>query len=257
MYRNERKNRNSLIKTKLSSEAGASILYALLLFLVCAAVSAIVLVAATTAAGRMANAAETDQRYYAVTSATGLIKDMMSDQHISVMTIDNTTISIAKPMSEVTIADINTELNAKGAQLITDDDVEDDTDHPITRPEIDGSSEAASELARVLAEYCITDSGNPKPFSFTITVKDNAGSTLENLTAKADVTIDTYNNATIIVYNNDEEKPFRMTMKFTSSTDEVNPAISEAIDVKYARELTWQLDKVMTDYDYSVIYTTE
>ena len=64
------------IRKKLRSERGASITYALLLFLVCAVVGAVVLVAATSASGRLSGLAETDQRYYSVTSAAELIRDL-------------------------------------------------------------------------------------------------------------------------------------------------------------------------------------
>ena len=64
------------IKEKLRSERGASISYALLLFLVCAVVGSVVLVAATSASGRLSGLAETDQRYYSVTSAAELIRDL-------------------------------------------------------------------------------------------------------------------------------------------------------------------------------------
>lgn len=63
------------IGRKLQSRRGASITFALLIFLVCAVVSSVVVVAGTAAAGRMSNLAESDQRYYAVTSAAGLLRD--------------------------------------------------------------------------------------------------------------------------------------------------------------------------------------
>ncbi|MBR1561236.1 MAG: hypothetical protein IJ646_13460, partial [Clostridia bacterium] len=62
------------VKNKLGSQAGASITFALLIFLVCAVVSSVVVVAATAAAGRMSQLPEMDQRYYAVTSAAGLLR---------------------------------------------------------------------------------------------------------------------------------------------------------------------------------------
>ena len=68
------------ISRKLRSETGASITYALLLFLVCAALSAVILVAATTSAGRMSNIAEADQQYYAVTSAAELLVDLLDGE---------------------------------------------------------------------------------------------------------------------------------------------------------------------------------
>lgn len=63
------------IRAKLRSQRGASITFALLLFLVCAVVSSVVIVAGTAAAGRMAKLPDMDQRYYAVTSAAGLLRD--------------------------------------------------------------------------------------------------------------------------------------------------------------------------------------
>lgn len=69
----------SRLKKKLNSRKGASITYALLIFLVCAVVGSAVLVAGTTAAGRMSKLAESDQRYYAVSSAARLIMDQLDD----------------------------------------------------------------------------------------------------------------------------------------------------------------------------------
>ena len=68
------------IKKKLNSERGASITWALLIFLVCTVVGSAVLVAGTAAAGRMSKLAESDQRYYAVTSAAGLLSDVLGQE---------------------------------------------------------------------------------------------------------------------------------------------------------------------------------
>lgn len=65
------------LKQKLKSQTGASITFALLLFLVCAVVGSAVLVAGTAAAGRMSKIAEMDQRYYAVNSAARLIMEQI------------------------------------------------------------------------------------------------------------------------------------------------------------------------------------
>lgn len=67
---------NSLRK-KLTSQSGASITYALLLFLVCAVVSSVVLAAGTAASGRMSQSVESDQRYYSVTSAAEYLKKQL------------------------------------------------------------------------------------------------------------------------------------------------------------------------------------
>ena len=72
------------MKNKLKSRSGASITFALLLFLVCAVISSVVIVAGTTAAGRMSQAAQMDQRYYAVTSAAELLKSEIDGKEVIV-----------------------------------------------------------------------------------------------------------------------------------------------------------------------------
>ncbi len=68
------------IKAKLRSRTGASITYALLIFLVCAVIGSAVLVAGTASSGRMSEVADNDRRYYAVTSAARLLIDLIDDQ---------------------------------------------------------------------------------------------------------------------------------------------------------------------------------
>ena len=70
------------IRKKLRSEKGASISYALILFLVCAAAGSVVLAAATAAAGRLGGLAEADQRYYSVTSAAELLRDKYDGERV-------------------------------------------------------------------------------------------------------------------------------------------------------------------------------
>ena len=65
---------------KLRSSKGASLTFALLAFLVCAVISAVLLASASAASGRASKLAETDQRYYAVTSAAQLFCDALEDK---------------------------------------------------------------------------------------------------------------------------------------------------------------------------------
>nr|WP_297706949.1 hypothetical protein [uncultured Butyrivibrio sp.] len=81
------------IMNKLRSEKGASITFALLLFLVCAVLSSVILAAATAAAGRMSKIAESDQRYYAVTSAAELLKDLLDGKSVSVVGLKETQVT--------------------------------------------------------------------------------------------------------------------------------------------------------------------
>ncbi len=73
----------SILK-KLKSNKGASLTFALLAFLVCAVISAVLLASASAATGRLSNLAETDQRYYAVTSAAQLFCDTLENQEFTI-----------------------------------------------------------------------------------------------------------------------------------------------------------------------------
>lgn len=79
------------IKNKIKSRKGASITFALLIFMVCAIISTVVIVAASTASGRMSQIAQSDQMYYAVTSAAGLLRD----------DIDGTTVTVSYEVDNV------------------------------------------------------------------------------------------------------------------------------------------------------------
>lgn len=63
------------IKKKLKSQTGASISFALLLFLVCAIIGNIVLNAGTLSTSKIIDRAAMDKRYYEVTSAAEFLKD--------------------------------------------------------------------------------------------------------------------------------------------------------------------------------------
>ena len=73
------------IKKKLRSQTGASLTFALLLFLVCAVVGSAVLVAGTAAAGRMSKIAEMDQRYYSVNSAARLLIELIDGDEATIV----------------------------------------------------------------------------------------------------------------------------------------------------------------------------
>ncbi len=72
------------LRRKLASRRGAAITFALLLFLVCATVGVIVLVAGTTASGRLSKLSETDRRYYAVQSAAQLLREEIEGSSVTI-----------------------------------------------------------------------------------------------------------------------------------------------------------------------------
>lgn len=81
--------KNKILK-KLRSQTGASITFALLLFLVCAVLCSVIIVAATASAGRMSGIAEADQRYYAVSSAAELLQALIDGKTVSIVKVEET-----------------------------------------------------------------------------------------------------------------------------------------------------------------------
>ncbi len=78
----------NVLKRKLNNQKGASITFALLLFLVCAVVGSAVLVAGTAASGRMSKIPESDQRYYAVNSAAQLLVEDIQKETVLIKTVN-------------------------------------------------------------------------------------------------------------------------------------------------------------------------
>lgn len=74
----------SAIQNKIKSRRGASITFALLLFLVCAVISSVVIVAATASAGRVSGVRETDQRYYAAIETAKTLKKIFDGKMVDV-----------------------------------------------------------------------------------------------------------------------------------------------------------------------------
>lgn len=72
------------LRKKIRSRTGASLTFALLMFLVCAVVGSAVLAAGSAAAGRMSKIAENDQRYYSVNSAARLLIDLVEGDEVKV-----------------------------------------------------------------------------------------------------------------------------------------------------------------------------
>ena len=97
------------LKRKLRSRRGASITFALLLFLVCAVVSSVVIVAATAAAGRMSERAQIDQRYYAVSSAVSLLRDECTDVRVVTRHTENASGAITSGPTVTQLVDLSTD----------------------------------------------------------------------------------------------------------------------------------------------------
>ncbi len=78
------KTKTNGLRRKLASRRGTSITFAMLLFLICAVIGVIVLVAGTAAAGRTSRLVEADQRYFAVNSAAQLLREEIEGCSVTV-----------------------------------------------------------------------------------------------------------------------------------------------------------------------------
>lgn len=79
------------VHAKLKSNTGASLLIALIFFLLCAVCGAVVLTAGTASSGRIAGLAESEQDYYSVTSAAQVIKAELKELKFQVETEETET----------------------------------------------------------------------------------------------------------------------------------------------------------------------
>lgn len=90
---------DGILVNKIHNSKGATILIALLFFLLCAMAGSVVLAAGTAASGRLAGLTGQQQTYYTVSSAARLLRDEMNDQKMefsySAESPDKTTLSLA------------------------------------------------------------------------------------------------------------------------------------------------------------------
>lgn len=213
------------LKNKIKSQRGASITFALLLFLVCAVVSSVVIVAATTASGRMSSLPEIDQRYYAVSSAAELLGKALDGQVVTVV----------KGQTET----IKTTYKADGSK---DDDDESDTtevtlpikvysgdlikDSTLTALE-SGYASLPVDLAKELTgDPPDPPPSDPRPRSLILSaygtiVSDGSGITNEEALniLSVDILENLYKNGTLEYYVSKKDDGKEYTLKLTFAAD--------------------------------------
>ena len=145
------------LRRKLASRRGASITFAMLLFLICAVIGVIVLVAGTAAAGRTSRLVEADQRYFAVNSAAQLLREEIEG-------------------SGVTVSRKRTITGSYGSYTVVSEEEDPDTNE--SKPVFDGPHSFVN--LNYLYEYTITP---PEPNSSLPFLKDVACYYVFNKTA--------------------------------------------------------------------------
>lgn len=77
-----------MLRNRIRSNSGATILLALLFFLLCAMAGSIILSAGSAAAGRISGLKESEQAFYSVTSAAQVMRDEIEGQEFQAYTED-------------------------------------------------------------------------------------------------------------------------------------------------------------------------
>ena len=231
------------IYRKLRSEAGASITYALLLFLVCAALSAVILVAATTTSGRMSGLAKTDQNYYAVTSAAGLIRDLVSDQSVSVFTINGSEepAIFDKPMNQITNKDIKANLPGV-SQNMPDDTAADEGTASQTGSSGAPSNVKINDFAKDLAKRC-ADAENSFPAEFILGTPGKEDDEDDPLRVSVK---EEYSDGNLMITL--DRNGYKMMLLFSADIRDANPPVTLASDYSITNpsEISWHLDKMIS-----------
>lgn len=175
----------SRIRGKLRSQSGATIIYALFFFIICAVIGSVVLTAGTAAAGRLSQAIAMDERYYAVNSAAELLEAELSGGDVWVKLYDRKTrtdtitSTLTKQDGEWTEG---TRSRSKG------------TATPVAVDPDAGSAPVCALLSDAAALDASSQS-NP------LKVKLSHGGSGDSLNANLELTADNAHNLTILLYD--------------------------------------------------------
>ena len=258
------------LKNKIKSQRGASITFALLLFLVCAIISGVVVVAATAVGGRASKMAEMDQRYYAVNSAAELLRDVLENQ-TAVVTTGTKTVSTIDQDGNITkkqqqkVENGNPVTDVEGNPVYEDVDDTSDSDLPIELT-VNGTTVAISDASLValaalkLCDATTADLSATGPLTITGTgIDDDTKAALEVKitpildTANKTLTLDVSNN------NNTNKGVYTLRLIFKPNITQNNnerttytaplPSVDtdgKIIEGKYTRQKTVEKTKVST-----------
>ncbi len=174
------------LKQKLKSQTGASITFALLLFLVCAVVGSAVLVAGTAAAGRMSKVAEMDQRYYAVNSAARLLMDQIAGEKNTATIMNIEAVDTSSDTDDTSAASGFYYLDKTGTMT----PIEDDTKFNIQQ-------EAAYWLTQ-------NDSGPRDKKTLQLTAASSGVTDLNHLNVDIEETIDADDGLTLLIKSKED-----------------------------------------------------
>ena len=252
------------IRNKLRSRDGASLTFALLLFLVCAVLCSVVLAAATAASGRMSRIADSDQRYYAVTSGSELLKDLLDGKTVSIVeeTVSSSKVTYtddaAGSPSPVTLDGDGTRvyLFDKAANSIAQSDYT--ADSQISG---DGAGPSASSLisdsiehdAAYTAIFNSMPGGSVKK-NLTLSLS-SGGSTVDGAAVRAEETLNQDGTIVFVVHNDDTDEDaehYTLELTFECAKEETKQNSSsqgpkEDVTVAADGSVSWSVTTTKTE----------
>ena len=197
---------------KLRSRTGASILFALFLFLVCAVLASVALTAATASAGRLSEITKADQRDSAAASAAELVKKTIDGKSVTITKTEITDDGIPRagyPKYDYTPKDADPDYNPilRDAAEYKMQDVEPPAGYPF----------AASDDSGELSELNVTLSADfDSDGSFTLSVEKDGYNLTLRFTASAYTT--TQVDTKSVMVNHEESYDETVTTTTTNVT---------------------------------------
>ena len=262
------------LQKKISSQSGASIAMALLLFMVCAILGAIVLSAATAAAGRMSGLADDDQRYYSVASAAELVSQQLCDNPVVIKREQINTNTVTREYKYT---------SSGAVELIGSNTVNDSAFHttigkldPITDKDcvIDTSSMSllSAEAVRLIfgEKKCntpgaMTDSftggttASAKGFTLSQSSSDIVGDALTALNVAGSFAGQSDGTLLVTLWNTSGSETFKLTIKLTPGFSETVfpstttvPTVTKTADGYIEKAVTTDIVQKITTVTWSV-----
>lgn len=196
-----------MIRKKIKSRRGASLTFALLLFLVCAVIGSVVLTAGTVAAGRMSQVAEMDQRYYSVNSAARTLIDLIDGKESTIIETRPSADDTGSTFTDETNTPISTSF--KTITAITDEAAYYmSAEGPLAKPTLTGGS------------LSTTNTRKTTPYEFTISVT-GGGSTEELKPLKATVSENIEDDGKMILTVKSDDGKYDLKLFFNMDLMEV------------------------------------
>lgn len=195
---------------RLKSENGASLVAALLFFVICGVAASMILAASSASAGKMQKVPETDQKRFAVESAAGFLRDELSDSKTAVKITD-----VRVTDSREEDADYSTEYAYSGGKVLDESSILGSCikEMYISLEREDGENGTTSEQAENTQNGSSSEQAE-RDFTFSVQLTQTSGTQtnikdLDQLQTAAHLTMDPQYNMTVIISDTQTDEEHR------------------------------------------------